>query len=1205
MTDTIIAKVTLLLPVNNAVTTDTTPTLTWQAISDSVGVDSYVVEIARDTSFAQTLHVDTRNGTFTDSTTKELIGDTHYYWRVKAIDDLANAGAYSETFAFKVDTSFGVALVSPTVAHDTTNANIVFQWSGSNVDTYIFQISQVSTFASILAQQVFDAATDTTFKLPREDTYFWRVGVISTVAVGALTDTTATQTVLLDTHASQVTVSAPADGTETTALSIPVSWAILDDSVGIDSFVVEASKGTSFATTVFADTVDGTATTDYITGTYNDTYFWRVRAIDDLANVGPNSATRGFVVDTLVNVTTLSQPADAHETTNTSIVLSWTAVSDSVGLDSYAIELSKNSNFTMMAINDTFDAATASRTASPLYNDTYFWHVRAIDDLGNVSAHSTARGFVVDTHAPRPDTMLPVNGHETTVSQVVVSWTAGSDSVGIDSFALEVSKNTNFTSLTFSDTIDGARTSDTVTNLYIDTYYWRVRTIDDLANNSAYSATGSFRSDTNVRFGTVQMLTKGGSVATTYKAIRHDSIVIEVNDTDPNANTGAVDSVQVWLENVTFNSEGNAEYETATLGELSANASVFRESFPISLVSSSHSAAASGKLFVRPGDVVRVNYLDSPRLILVTATATIEGGGTTGDSLVFDTGNHHILSAGGSMTFRIAAYDTTGDTVSNATVSYTVDYNGSNAAGGATLSPTSSTTTGSNGFTSSITLTLGSGNGIYVVTATSASSRQAQIVVYTDKRDVPANTWVMFSPFKRPDQSLTGLGQLSYSGTGLSYSNDPTISSSNATFYRYKSVTGQASPNNSANGEFTKYDTGQAYWFKSTSATSVGLLGTPVVSTASYAKTIMTAGANMIGNPFPHFINWLDDVYVETDATGCQYPLSQLRTTTYIDTKLQWRDHSAGQYLASLTSTGEDSLQIKPWVGYWVKINTACTIVYYGGNKRMPQSTKVKQSAPVYSQGGGDISSWRLQLMAYTGDSQVRDEYNFVGVAPAARNDEDMNDLWKAPGMAGDVQVWIGEPSSPESPAEESGKYYAASIGAPVKTAAAWPVVVTGPTGPVTLKWDASNVPGEFGAVLIGGPSGPVDMKSAASTAVMLSSSVKLTLAVGLPDYLAAFLAAALDKEQSFVYPNPGPDAATGQMTFKYSLPADAPVTLKIYDVAGRLIRELAEPGKAGLNMTLKWDTTNKHGQKVGSGVYIYILESSGNKLIDKLAIVR
>ena len=30
-----------------------------------------------------------------------------------------------------------------------------------------------------------------------------------------------------------------------------------------------------------------------------------------------------------------------------------------------------------------------------------------------------------------------------------------------------------------------------------------------------------------------------------------------------------------------------------------------------------------------------------------------------------------------------------------------------------------------------------------------------------------------------------------------------------------------------------------------------------------------------------------------------------------------------------------------------------------------------------------------------------------------------------------------------------------------------------------------------------------------------------------------------------------------------------------------------------------------KYGQKVGSGVYIYILESAGNKLIYKLAIVR
>ncbi|OGH56491.1 MAG: hypothetical protein A3I06_13220 [Candidatus Lindowbacteria bacterium RIFCSPLOWO2_02_FULL_62_12] len=113
-----------------------------------------------------------------------------------------------------------------------------------------------------------------------------------------------------------------------------------------------------------------------------------------------------------------------------------------------------------------------------------------------------------------------------------------------------------------------------------------------------------------------------------------------------------------------------------------------------------------------------------------------------------------------------------------------------------------------------------------------------------------------------------------------------------------------------------------------------------------------------------------------------------------------------------------------------------------------------------------------------------------------------------------------------------------------------------------------------------------------------------MTLAIGLPEYLAAFLSASLSKEHTFVYPNPGPDGSTGSMTFKYNLQSPAGVTLKIYDVGGRLVRELAGSGMGGSN-TIPWDTANKHGQNVGSGVYLYILQSGGNKLVDKLAVVR
>ena len=179
------------------------------------------------------------------------------------------------------------------------------------------------------------------------------------------------------------------------------------------------------------------------------------------------------------------------------------------------------------------------------------------------------------------------------------------------------------------------------------------------------------------------------------------------------------------------------------------------------------------------------------------------------------------------------------------------------------------------------------------------------------------------------------------------------------------------------------------------------------------------------------------------------------------------------------------------------------------------------------------------------------------------------------------------------------------------KTALVWPVeVVTDQPGQVvTVSWDnVQNLPAGYGAILRTPEGRIVDMNKQSSvsftTAAAGFTSTSYSMMVGTVEALAAVLAAPLSKEQTFAYPNPGPDGATGNVTFAYNLQVSTDVTLKIFDVGGKLVKEQKATGAAGAN-TLTWDTTNKRGQKLGSGVYIYILEGAGNKLIDKLAIIR
>ena len=112
------------------------------------------------------------------------------------------------------------------------------------------------------------------------------------------------------------------------------------------------------------------------------------------------------MTDTIVNQVSLSQPADGHETTAIDLVVSWAANADSVGVDSYAVEVSKNTSFTNIAFTDTVDQARTSDTVTGLYNDTYYWRGRAIDDLGDGGAAPGPPGGLGGPH-PEPTSPSP------------------------------------------------------------------------------------------------------------------------------------------------------------------------------------------------------------------------------------------------------------------------------------------------------------------------------------------------------------------------------------------------------------------------------------------------------------------------------------------------------------------------------------------------------------------------------------------------------------------------------------------------------------------------------------------------------------------------------------------------------------------------------------------------------------------------------
>ena len=84
-------------------------------------------------------------------------------------------------------------------------------------------------------------------------------------------------------------------------------------------------------------------------------------------------------------------------------------------------------------------------------------------------------------------------------------------------------------------------------------------------------------------------------------------------------------------------------------------------------------------------------------------------------------------------------------------------------------------------------------------------------------------------------------------------------------------------------------------------------------------------------------------------------------------------------------------------------------------------------------------------------------------------------------------------------------------------------------------------------------------------------------------------------------YPNP----SAGQMTLLFSMPNAGPVSARVYDVSGRLVRELQNgPLPRGAHR-LEWDGRAASGHPVSSGVYFYSLKIEGTAYQGRLVRLR
>lgn len=87
-------------------------------------------------------------------------------------------------------------------------------------------------------------------------------------------------------------------------------------------------------------------------------------------------------------------------------------------------------------------------------------------------------------------------------------------------------------------------------------------------------------------------------------------------------------------------------------------------------------------------------------------------------------------------------------------------------------------------------------------------------------------------------------------------------------------------------------------------------------------------------------------------------------------------------------------------------------------------------------------------------------------------------------------------------------------------------------------------------------------------------------------------------------FPNPF-TTQQGETTINFTTESDGPVSLRVYDLSGRLVATVVDDNLAAGRHSVTWNGANDGGRAVGSGVYFYKLDTTNDSATRRLVIVR
>ncbi|OGC36396.1 hypothetical protein A3J90_08455 [candidate division WOR-1 bacterium RIFOXYC2_FULL_37_10] len=376
---------TLISPSNNTSTNETTPTFTWNALSDISGITSYEISINGSL---------TTQGATANYTPGSSLSEGTKEWKVRGKNGVGLWGEYSTTYVLTIDATGPSAPVLGTPANGATvsESTPTLTWEASTDVLSSVASYEINLDGGLITQ---DATTSYTTTTLSEGSHTWKIRAKD--SVGNWGSYSSQNSFTVSTGAPTVTVIAPNGGEIWLGgSSQAVTWSA-SDSGGLaeNPITIQYStdEGNIWINIVSNEANDGTYSWSLPSISTNEARI-KVLAEDAIGNIGSDASNSNFIIDsTAPSAPVLATPANGVAVADTTPELTWEASVDNVsGVVSYEITLDN-----LLA---TQGAAASYTVPAALSDGLHTWEVRSKNGAGLWSNSSGENIFTVQTIGP-------------------------------------------------------------------------------------------------------------------------------------------------------------------------------------------------------------------------------------------------------------------------------------------------------------------------------------------------------------------------------------------------------------------------------------------------------------------------------------------------------------------------------------------------------------------------------------------------------------------------------------------------------------------------------------------------------------------------------------------------------------------------------------------------------------------------------------